>query len=167
MSQDRFLDVAPEVGAALAAGRPVAALESTLIAHGLPWPVNLETARQAENIIREEGCVPATVAVWQGRPTIGLSATQLEALARGSDVLKVSRRDLAVAIAGKQTAATTVAATMWLAHRAGIRLFATGGIGGVHRGGVDSWDISADLLELARTPVAVICAGAKSVLDIP
>jgi pseudouridine-5'-phosphate glycosidase len=167
MTDPSLLDVRPEVAAALSAGRPVVALESTLIAHGLPWPVNHETARAAEAAVRAEGAVPATVAIWQGRPTIGLSAAEIETLAQGKDVLKASRRDLAAAVVQRRTAATTVAATMVLAHHAGIRLFATGGIGGAHRGSAHLWDISADLLELARTPVAVVCAGAKSVLDIP
>jgi len=167
MASSSLLDVRSEVAAALAAGRPVVALESTVIAHGMPWPVNLETARAAEAAIRREGAVPATVAVWQGRPTIGLSQAEMETLAREADVLKASRRDLAVAVAQGRTAATTVAATMLVAHQAGIRLFATGGIGGAHRGPAHVWDISADLLELARTPVAVVCAGAKSILDIP
>jgi pseudouridine-5'-phosphate glycosidase len=162
-----MLDIHPEVAAAQAAGLAVVALESTLIAHGLPWPQNLETARAAEAAVRAEGAVPATIAVWQGRPTVGLSAEQLEFLAQSRDVFKASRRDLAFAIARKQTAATTVAATMFLAHRAGIRLFATGGIGGAHRDPGQPWDISADLSELARTPVVVVCAGAKSILDIP
>ena len=162
-----WLDRAPPVAEALRAGRPVVALESTLIAHGLPWPLNLETARAAESAVAAEGAVPATVAVWQGRPTVGLSASELEALARSADIVKASRRDLAAVIAQRRTAATTVAATMFLAHAAGIRLFATGGIGGVHRGAAQSFDISADLTELARTPVGVVCAGAKSILDIP
>jgi pseudouridine-5'-phosphate glycosidase len=166
MSHIPELAVRPEIAAALGARRPVVALESTIIAHGLPWPVNLETARAAEAAVRDQGAVPATVAVWQGRPTVGLAHAELEALAQGRDILKVSRRDLAVAIAQRRTAATTVAATMMLAHRAGIHLFATGGIGGAHRP-AESWDVSADLLELARTPVAVVCAGAKSILDIP
>jgi pseudouridine-5'-phosphate glycosidase len=161
-----LLDVRPEVAAALAAGTPVVALESTLIAHGLPWPDNLETARAAEAAVRAEGAVPATVAVLHGRPTVGLSAPEIEALARTRDAHKASRRDLAAAVAAGRTAATTVAATMHLAHRAGVRLFATGGIGGVHRGAEASWDVSADLHELARTPVAVVCAGAKNILDI-
>jgi pseudouridine-5'-phosphate glycosidase len=159
--------VLPEVGAALQARRPVVALESTLIAHGLPWPLNLETARAAEAAIREEGAVPATIAVLCGRPSIGLTPTDLETLAHGEPVLKASRRDLALAIARQATAATTVSATMFLAWRAGIRFFATGGIGGVHRGAEQSFDISADLIELSRTPVAVVCAGAKSILDLP
>jgi pseudouridine-5'-phosphate glycosidase len=167
MSTAPLLDVLPEVRDALRAGRPVVALESTLISHGLPWPVNLETAQAAEAAVRQEGAVPATIAVWQGRPTIGLAEEQLRGLAQERGILKASRRDLAVAVAQGRTAATTVAATMFLAHQAGICLFATGGIGGAHRGTASLWDISADLVELARTPVAVVCAGAKSILDIP
>jgi pseudouridine-5'-phosphate glycosidase len=160
------LDIRPDVSAALAERRPVVALESTLIAHGLPWPTNLETARQAEAAVRGEGAVPATVAVWQGRPIIGLDAGQLEQLARQRQVRKASSRDLAAAIVQKADAATTVAATMVLAQRAGLRVFATGGIGGVHPGAAAGFDISADVLELARTPVAVVCAGAKGILDL-
>jgi pseudouridine-5'-phosphate glycosidase len=158
-----------EVSAALREGRPVVALESTLIAHGLPWPANLETARAAEEAVCAEGAVPATVAVWHGRPTVGLDAAQVEHLARASGVRKASRRDLGAAVAQGACAATTVAATMALAHAAGVRVFATGGIGGVHRSPTStiSWDVSADLHELARTPVAVVCAGAKSILDLP
>src|SRR5438874_1964152 len=156
----------PEVADALHSGHAVVALESTLIAHGLPWPLNLQTARAAEAAVREEGAVPATIAVWRGRPTIGLTDDELEELAHNSEVIKASRRDLACAIVQGLTAATTVAATMFLAHQAGIRLFATGGIGGAHPGTDHPWDISADLLELSRTPVAVVCAGAKSILDI-
>jgi len=167
METPALLHLHPDVTAARQAGLPIVALESTLIAHGLPWPLNLETARAAETAIRDAGAVPATIAVWQGRPTIGLDAQQLEALAQAPDVLKASRRDLAIAIAQERTAATTVAATMFLAHRAGIRLIATGGIGGAHRPPAPPWDISADLTELARTPIAVVCAGAKSILDIP
>jgi pseudouridine-5'-phosphate glycosidase len=162
-----LLALHPEVAAARNSGQPVVALESTLIAHGLPWPLNLDTAKAAEAAVRAEGAVPATIAVWQGRPTIGLTAEELEALAQGRDVFKASRRDLAVALAQRRTAATTVAATMFLAHAAGIHLFATGGIGGAHRGDGSAWDVSADLVELARTPVAVVCAGAKAILDIP
>lgn len=157
----------PEVAEALRSGRAVVALESTLIAHGLPWPLNLETARDAEQVIRAEGAVPATIGVIEGQPTIGLTDAQLQVLAEAKDVLKASSRDLAVAMVKGRTAATTVAGTMLLAHRVGIRVFATGGIGGAHRGTSGSWDISADLIELARTPVAVVCAGAKSILDIP
>jgi len=162
-----WLTVADEVREALETGRPVVALESTLISHGLPWPTNLETARAAEEAVRAAGAVPATVAVWQGRPTIGLSLDQVDQLARANDVLKASRRDLAMAVSRGRTAATTVAATMYLAHRAGIRVFATGGIGGAHRDAGQPFDISADLVELARTPVLVVCAGAKSILDLP
>ncbi len=151
--------------AALQYGRPTVALESTLIAQGLPWPLNLETAREAETAVRDAGAIPATIAILQGRPTIGLNPSQLERLARDGTVRKASRRDLAAAVSQGATAATTVAATMYLAHRAGLRVFATGGIGGVHRH--STWDVSADLEELARTPVAVVCAGAKSILDLP
>jgi pseudouridine-5'-phosphate glycosidase len=161
------LDVRPEIAAALGAGRPVVALESTLIAHGLPWPLSLETARAAEAAVRAEGAVPATIAVCRGRPTVGLDGAELEHLARGSGVRKASRRDLAAAVVRGEWAATTVAATMALAHRAGVRVFATGGIGGVHPPAARALDVSADLYELARTPVAVVCAGAKTVLDLP
>jgi pseudouridine-5'-phosphate glycosidase len=164
------LDVRPEVAAALESGRPVVALESTLIAHGLPWPLNLETARAAEAAVRAEGAVPATIAVCRGRPAVGLDGAELEHLARGSGVRKASRRDLAAAVVRGEWAATTVAATMALAHAAGVRVFATGGIGGVHPPagpGARPLDVSADLYELARTPVAVVCAGAKSILDLP
>ena len=167
MTPGAAIDVRPEVAGALRARQPVVALESTLIAHGLPWPINLETARVAEAAIRAEGATPATIAVVVGRPTIGLSDAELERFARSDDILKASRRDLAAAVVQKRDAATTVAATMALAHRAGIRFFATGGIGGAHRGDALAWDISADLTELGRTPVAVVCAGAKSILDVP
>ena len=162
-----WLAVAEEVRAALHAGRPVVALESTLISHGLPFPTNQDTARAAEQAVREAGAVPATIAVWDGVPTIGLAPAQIEELARATDVLKASRRDLATAVAQRRTAATTVAGTMYLAHQAGIRVFATGGIGGAHRDAGQPFDISADLVELARTPVLVVCAGAKSILDLP
>jgi pseudouridine-5'-phosphate glycosidase len=167
MTSRALLDVRPEVAAALRDGRPVVALESTLIAHGLPRPLNLDTARQAEAVVRQEGAVPATIAVLRGMPTIGLSDDELRELAHADGVVKASSRDLGAAIAQQRTAATTVAATMSLAHRAGIRVFATGGIGGVHRGAEQTGDVSADLTELARTPVAVVCAGAKSILDLP
>jgi pseudouridine-5'-phosphate glycosidase len=167
MSTLPLIDVRPEVDDALRTGQPVVALESTLIAHGLPWPLNLETGRAAEAAVRAEGAVPATIAVWRGRPTVGLTEAELEELAQSENVLKASRRDLAPAIFQARTAATTVAGTMFLAHHAGIRVFATGGIGGVHRGTEHTWDVSADLVELARTPVAVVCAGAKSILDLP
>jgi pseudouridine-5'-phosphate glycosidase len=160
------IKVAPEVGNALAAGRPVVALESTLIAHGLPRPDNLEVARAAERIVRQEGAVPATVGVIAGVPTVGLDGAALERLATRGDVAKLSARDLAPAVALGLDGATTVAGTAVLAARAGIRLFATGGLGGVHRGARETWDESADLLTLGRTPIAVVCAGVKSVLDI-
>ncbi len=154
-----------EVEEALRAGRPVVALESTLIAHGLPFPTNLETAHRLEAIVRTERATPATIAVLGGRLKVGLDDTELEHLARGGDVRKVSRRDLPIVVAQGGDGATTVAATMWIAARAGIEVFATGGIGGVHRG--QPFDVSADLPELAHTPVAVVCAGAKSILDLP
>ncbi len=159
------LAISAEVSAALAGGRPVVALESTLIAHGLPRPVNLETARAAEAAVRAEGAAPATIAVWHGEPAIGLGDAQLVELAESNGVLKASQRDLGAAIGLKRQAATTVSATMALAHAAGIRVFATGGIGGAHR--EEPADISADLTELARTPVLVVCAGAKSILHLP
>lgn len=155
-----------DVTKAISTHQPVVALESTLIAHGLPWPTNLETARAAEDAVRAEGAVPATIAVWQGRPTIGLDAAQLELLARQSEVRKASSRDLAATIVQGACAATTVAATMRLAHLAGLRVFATGGIGGVHPASESAYDVSADIEELARTPVAVVCAGAKGILDL-
>ena len=161
------LELSDEVAGALAAGRPVVALESTVIAQGLPRPHNLEAARRMDAAVREAGAVPALIAVLGGRPTVGLGAAQLERLASGEGFVKASRRDLARLVAGGGNGATTVAATMALAHQAGIRVFATGGIGGVHRGGEASLDISADLAELARTPVAVVAAGAKTVLDLP
>jgi pseudouridine-5'-phosphate glycosidase len=161
------LDVRPEVAEAVRAGRPAVALESTLIAHGLPWPQNLETALAAEAVVRREGAVPATIGVWHGRPTIGLAPAEIEHLARAPGVRKASRRDLAAAVIEGACAATTVAATMALAHQAGLRVFATGGIGGVHpHAPGEPLDVSADLVELARTPVAVVCSGAKSILDL-
>jgi pseudouridine-5'-phosphate glycosidase len=156
-----------EVAAAKHRGAPIVALESTIITHGMPYPGNIEMARSVEAIIREEGAVPATIAVMHGTLHIGLEPEELEALAKTSDAMKVSRADLAYAIAERRTGATTVAATMIAAARAGVRVFATGGIGGVHRGAEESFDISADLEELARTPVIVVCAGAKAILDIP
>lgn len=163
-----WLDVAPEVAAALGEGRPVVALESTIVAHGMPWPRNLQTAEQVEAAVREGGAVPATIAIVGGRLKAGLSGAELQALAeRGPAVAKVSRRDLAQVVAAGADGATTVAATMIVAAMAGIRVFATGGIGGVHRGAGVSFDISADLQELAQTPVAVVCAGAKAILDLP
>jgi pseudouridine-5'-phosphate glycosidase len=161
-----WLTVSDEVRAALAANRAVVALESTLIAHGLPWPANIETARESEAAVRAAGAVPATIAIPHGAPTVGLSDSQLEELARADNVLKASRRDMGAAVAQKRTAATTVSATMALAHAAGVRAFGTGGLGGAHRD-AEPFDISADLTELARTPVLVVCAGAKSILHLP
>jgi pseudouridylate synthase len=161
-----WLTVSDEVRAAVAANRAVVALESTLIAHGLPWPANLETARASEAEVRAAGAVPATIAIPHGAPTVGLSDSQLEELARAPGVLKASRRDMGAAVALKRTAATTVSATMALAHAAGVRVFGTGGLGGAHRD-AEPFDISADLTELARTPVLVVCAGAKSILHLP
>ncbi|MFH1804353.1 MAG: pseudouridine-5'-phosphate glycosidase [Pseudomonadota bacterium] len=162
-----FIDIAPEVAAALAAGKPVVALESTIISHGMPYPQNLETAQLVEQDVRDHGAVPATIAVIAGRCKIGLSPAELKYFAQGQDILKLSRRDIPYAISQKRDGATTVSATMILADQAGIRVFATGGIGGVHRELGTTFDISADLTELARTSVAVVCAGAKAILDIP
>lgn len=163
-----MLRVADEVATALEEGRPVVALESTLISHGLPYPQNLEVARALEAEVRAGGAVPATVGVVGGVPTVGLGAAELEGFATGGEgVRKLTRRDLAVAAAQGADGATTVAATMALAAAAGVEFFATGGIGGVHRGAERSWDVSADLTELARTPVLVVCAGAKAILDLP
>lgn len=161
------LAFAPEVRAALDAGKPVVALESTIITHGMPFPSNVETARRVEAEIRAHGAVPATIAVFGGHIHIGLTAEELDALARAKDVMKVSRADLAVCLAKGAWGATTVAATMICADLAGIKVFATGGIGGVHRGAETSFDISADLAELGITPVTVVAAGAKAILDLP
>jgi len=167
MTSNPFLDIHPEIAAALAAKRPVVALESTIIAHGMPYPDNVATALQVEAEVRAHGAVPATIAIVQGRLKVGLTPDDIEQLGRGGrDVVKVSRRDIAFIVAAGQTGATTVASTMLIAAMAGIRVFATGGIGGVHRGAAQSFDISADLLELAQTPVAVVCAGIKSILDL-
>ena len=164
---NKYLDISPEVKAALAEGKPVVALESTIISHGMPYPQNVETAMNVERIVRENGAVPATVAIIGGRLKAGLSADEIEYLGRkGYDVTKASRRDLPVLIAKGEDGATTVATTMIIAAMAGIKVFATGGIGGVHRGAEVTMDISADLEELARTPVLVVCAGAKSILDL-
>lgn len=159
--------ISPEVEAALGDGVPVVALESTIISHGFPYPANLETALECERIAREAGAVPATIAILGGRLCVGLPAEQLEYLATSRDIAKASRRDLGVLVARDADGATTVAGTMAIAEMAGIRVFATGGIGGVHRGAQETFDVSADLLELARTDVAVVCAGAKSILDLP
>jgi len=153
-----------EVSEALNSASPVVALESTVIAHGLPFPQNLATARELEAIVRRSGAVPATIAVFGGELCVGLSDGQLERLADGGEIRKISRRDLPIVIANKLDCATTVATTAFVAHRAGIKVFATGGIGGVHRG--YSHDVSADLVELARTPITVVCSGAKIVLDL-
>jgi len=162
-----MIRIAPEIAAALASGAPLVALETTIVTHGMPYPQNVSTALSVEAIVREAGAVPATIAVIDGCIRVGLSAEELEWLATASDVLKLSRADLPYALATGRHGATTVAATMICAHLAGIGVFATGGIGGVHRGAEMTMDVSADLEELARTPVAVVCAGAKALLDIP
>ncbi len=164
---DTGYSIRDEVVDALKSGTPVVALESTVIAHGLPRPYNLETALKMESAIRAEGAVPATIAILEGRVVVGLTSKELASFAKTEDVVKVSRADLGFALAWRLTGATTVAATMLIAARAGIRIFATGGIGGVHRGAELSFDISADLAELAQTSVAVVCAGAKAILDLP
>lgn len=163
---NEYLQIAPEVQKALRAGAPVVAMESTIISHGFPYPANVECALESERVCREEGAVPATVAVLGGRLCVGLTGKQIEHLGSATSITKVSRRDLAVVVARGADGATTVASTMAIAAMAGIRVFATGGIGGVHRGAQQTFDVSADLLELARTEVAVVCAGAKSVLDL-
>jgi len=162
-----LLQILPEVGEALAEGRPVVALESTIITHGMPPPRNLETARAVEAAVRAGGAVPATIALLDGTIRVGLSADDLARLAAEKSVAKVSRADLPAVLARGGVGSTTVAATMICADLAGIRVFATGGIGGVHRDAAESFDVSADLQELARTPVAVVCAGAKAILDLP
>lgn len=162
-----YLDVNPEVSRALDEGRPVVALESTIIAHGMPYPKNVETALAVEEVIRSNGAVPATIGILGGRIKIGLTKEEIEYMAHAENVLKVSRRDLPFVISKKMDGATTVAGTMIAAHMAGIKLFVTGGIGGVHRGAGESFDISADLEELKMTDVTVVCAGAKAILDIP
>ena len=160
-----LLNIAPVVAAAMREQRPVVALESTVIAHGLPRPQNLQTAHRLQDAVRETGAVPATIAIIDGKPSVGLSDDQINALANGNDIRKISTRDISVAVAQGLNGATTVASTIWIAHRAGIKVFATGGIGGVHRGALP--DVSADLPELARTPIVVVCSGAKIVLDLP
>ncbi len=166
MNLKNYLDIAPEVRSAVEAGKPVVALESTILSHGMPYPENLTFAAEVERIIRAEGAIPATMAIIDGRMKVGLSAGELELMCKGENVAKVSRRDLPILLATGGTGATTVASTMILASLAGIPVFATGGIGGVHRGAATTMDISADLQELAHTPVAVVCAGAKMILDI-
>ena len=164
---NRYLDIAPEVQEALANGKPVVALESTIISHGMPYPQNVETALNVEKIIRENGAVPATIAVIGGRMKAGLTPEEIDYLGKtGAGVAKASRRDLPVLVSLGRDGATTVTTTMMIAHMAGIRIFATGGIGGVHRGAETTMDISADLEELAQTPVMVVCAGAKAILDL-
>lgn len=164
---DKYLDVNPEVAAALDEGQPVVALESTIIAHGMPYPKNVETALAVEDVIRGNGAVPATIGILNGRIKIGMTKEEIEYMAHAENVMKVSRRDLPLVISRKMDGATTVAGTMIAAHMAGIRLFVTGGIGGVHRGAGESFDVSADLEELKMTDVTVVCAGAKAILDIP
>lgn len=167
MSGKAYLSVSADVKAALAAGKAVVALESTIITHGMPYPQNLTMAREVEDVVRATGAVPATIAIMDGRLCVGLAAEDLERLAlEGHKAAKASRRDVSALLASGTTAGTTVATTMQIAALAGIKVFATGGIGGVHRGAEDSFDISADLEELGKTPVAVVCAGAKSILDI-
>ena len=166
MDMNKYLDIQPEIREALDAGRPVVALESTILSHGMPWPENLGFAAEVEEAVRAEGAVPATMALMGGRIKVGLGKEDLEVMCRAEDVGKVSRRDVPVYIATGKNGATTVATTMLIAEMAGIRVFATGGIGGVHRGGEVTMDISADLQELAHTSVAVVCAGAKQILDI-
>lgn len=164
---DKYLDVNPEVAAALDEGQPVVALESTIIAHGMPYPKNVETALAVEDVIRGNGAVPATIGILNGRIKIGMTKEEIEYMAHAENVMKVSRRDLPLVISRKMDGATTVAGTMIAAYMAGIRLFVTGGIGGVHRGAGESFDVSADLEELKMTDVTVVCAGAKAILDIP
>jgi pseudouridine-5'-phosphate glycosidase len=162
-----LVELHPEVADAINEGRPVVALESTIISHGMPYPQNVQTARAVEQILRDGGAIPATIAVLDGKIRVGLDDEALERMGHGETIAKLSRRDLPIAIATKQPGATTVSATMIGARLAGIRIFVTGGIGGVHRGAETSFDVSADLTELSRTEVAVICAGAKSILDLP
>ena len=165
MTNKNLFSINPEIESALAANQPVVALESTVIAHGLPRPQNLETAQRTEQIVSEQGGTPATIAVLNGRLCVGLNQQQIERVAVRDDIRKLSTRDLSIAVARKWDGATTVASTLWIAHRAGLQVFATGGIGGVHRGSLP--DVSADLPELARTPMIVVCSGAKIVLDLP
>lgn len=163
---NEFLQFTDEVNEALENNRPVVALETTIISHGMPYPKNIETAKKAEAIIRDQGATPATIGIMDGQVKIGLNEEELEAFAKNDGVAKVSRRDFAYVLASGRMGATTVAATMIAAELAGIKVFSTGGIGGVHRHGEVSWDVSADLAELSHTNVAVVCAGAKSILDI-
>ncbi|MBV9290299.1 MAG: pseudouridine-5'-phosphate glycosidase, partial [Hyphomicrobiales bacterium] len=167
MTAADLIDFSPEVAEARAQARPIVALESTIITHGMPFPRNVETARMVEEAVRAAGAVPATIAVIGGRFRVGLEAAEIEGLGQLSGgVVKASRRDLSAVAARHGSAGATVAATMFIASHAGLEIFATGGIGGVHRGAAETFDISADLVELSRTRVAVVCAGAKSILDI-
>jgi len=167
MQKHNLVEVQPEIKTALESGGAVVALESTIISHGMPYPQNVQMANKVESIIREAGAVPATIAIMDGKIKVGLSKEELEILAKSKPVAKVSMRDLPGVIARKQLGATTVATTMYGAHLAGIRVFVTGGIGGVHRGYEETMDVSADLEELAQTDVVVVCAGAKAILDLP
>lgn len=162
-----MIKINPEVKKAIAENRPVVALESTIISHGMPYPKNVQTALEVERVIREHGAIPATIGVIDGNPIVGMTPEEIEEFGKRKGIIKVSRRDLPVVYAKKSWAATTVAATMIIANQAGIKLFVTGGIGGVHRGAQETMDISADLQELAKTSVTVICAGAKAILDLP
>lgn len=166
MSYEAYMDIRPEIAEALKENRPVVALESTILSHGMPYPENVEFAAEVEKVVRAEGAIPATMALIDGRIKIGLSTEELEIMCRAENVGKVSRRDFAIWLATKKNGATTVATTMMCCAMAGVKVFATGGIGGVHRNGENTMDISADLQELAHTPVAVVCAGAKQILDI-
>lgn len=166
MNYRDYLSITPEIEKAIAEGKPIVALESTILSHGMPYPENIEFAHKVEDIIRSEGAIPATLAIIGGKLKVGLSADELELMCHGENIAKASRRDVAVYLANGQTAATTVATTMLIADMAGIRVFATGGIGGVHRGAQETMDISADLQEFAHTPVCVVSAGCKSILDI-
>lgn len=163
---NNYLEINPEVAEALKEGKPVVALESTIISHGMPYPKNVETALDVEKIVRENGAIPATIAILKGKLKVGLTKEEIEYLGKGKDVVKTSRRDIPFIIANKLDGATTVASTMIIAALAGVKVFGTGGIGGVHRGAQETFDISADLQELAHTNVAVVCAGAKSILDL-
>jgi len=166
MSMEKYLDIVPEIREALKNNVPVVALESTILSHGMPYPENVEFAGEVEKVVRAEGAIPATMALIGGRIKVGLTSEELTLMCKAENVGKVSRRDFATYLATKQTGATTVATTMMCAEMAGIKVFATGGIGGVHRNGEVTMDVSADLQELANTPVAVVCAGAKQILDI-
>lgn len=164
---EKYLDIKPDIYAALSAHKAVVALESTIISHGMPYPQNVATAKQCEQIVRENGAIPATIGIIDGKLKVGLSDEELELMGQANNIMKVSRRDIPWVVAQKLHGATTVASTMIIANMAGIKVFATGGIGGVHRGAETTFDISADLTELANTKVAVVCAGAKSILDLP